>query len=82
MECVAFRAVVLDTQAVDIVASDPSCAAGLVLGTREELAGLGAFIQPLSSAEAGALTSSVVLLFITAFLFGFIFRFLINSRRE
>lgn len=82
MDCVSFRPVVIDGQPLTVVAAEPTCATGLVVATRDELARMSSFFPPLTPSESGAITSALLQLFVLAFCMGILFRFIANSRRE
>jgi hypothetical protein len=78
--CVRTESVVLPSGGADVLVQDSACSTGLVVTTREEMARLLYPIQPLSSSEAGAITSSVVGALALAFAVGLVFRFVWNGR--
>ncbi|MDQ0011864.1 hypothetical protein J2W23_000228 [Variovorax boronicumulans] len=80
MYCIKAEPSTVNGVAQDVLTVDHTCSTGYVVTTKEELAKLTYYIQPLTSEQAGQLATSVLAILVTAWALGRFVAFVWSSR--
>jgi hypothetical protein len=80
MYCIKAEPSTVNGTSQDVLTVDHTCTTGYVVTTKEELAKLTYYIQPLSSEQAGQLATSVMAILCVAWALGRLVSFVWSSR--